>query len=102
MAVSDNHIYVNYGGVSSVGEELPNANRPDRNVPGELQNGINPLRGSGSGASEAEYINVQNRWNSDINDMSSLLTRYGSTIDDMSNNYGTTDNNLASQWSAIH
>jgi 6 kDa early secretory antigenic target len=101
MSVSDNEIYVNYGTVSNVGQALADADAAIQRVLGELQDVINPLRASWSGASEAEYVAVQNRWNNDINQMNALLSRYGSTLDEMSVNYGTTDNNLALQWSSI-
>jgi len=101
MSVSDSEIYVNYGTVSNVGQALADADAAIQRVLGELQDVINPLRASWSGASEAEYTAVQNRWNNDISAMNSLLSRYGSTLDEMTTNYGTTDNNLAMQWSSI-
>jgi WXG100 family type VII secretion target len=101
MSVSDNEIYVNYGTVSNVGQALADADTAIQRVLGELQDVINPLRASWSGASEAEYVAVQNRWNNDIGQMKNLLSRYGGTLDEMSVNYGTTDNNLALQWSSI-
>jgi early secretory antigenic target protein ESAT-6 len=102
MSVSDNEIYVNYGSVSNVGQALADGDQAIQRVLTELQDVINPLRASWSGASEAEYVAVQNRWNNDIAAMNTLLAKFGSTLDDMTTNYGTTDNNLALQWSAIN
>ncbi len=101
MSISDNQIYVNYGTVSNVGQALVDADGAIQRVLTELADVINPLRATWSGASEAEYVNVQNRWNNDIATMNALLAKYGSTLDDMTVNYGTTDNNLALQWGAI-
>jgi 6 kDa early secretory antigenic target len=101
MSVSDNEIYVNYGTVSNIGQALADADQSIQRVLTELQDVINPLRASWSGASEAEYTIVQNRWNNDIASMNSLLSQYGNTLDEMTTNYGTTDNNLAMQWSSI-
>jgi 6 kDa early secretory antigenic target len=101
MSVSDNEIYVNYGTVSNIGQALADADNAIQRVVNELQDVINPLRASWSGASEAEYVAVQNRWNNDISAMNTLLAKFGSTLDDMTINYGTTDNNLAMQWAGI-
>ncbi|HEY2579882.1 MAG TPA: WXG100 family type VII secretion target [Streptosporangiaceae bacterium] len=94
-------IFVNYGNVTNVGQALADANNAIGRVIQELQDIINPLQATWSGASQSEYTAIQARWNADTGDMSALLSRYGSTLDEMSINYGTTDNNLALQWSAI-
>jgi WXG100 family type VII secretion target len=101
MAASDSQIYVDYGQVNNVHQALQDADMAIQRVLGQLDEIISPLRASWSGASEAEYTAVQARWNNDVNEMNNLLTRYGSTLDDMTVNYGTTDNHLALQWSAI-
>jgi WXG100 family type VII secretion target len=101
MSVSDNEIYVNYGTVSNVGQALADADAAIQRVLAELADTINPLRATWSGASEAEYVGVQNRWDNDIAAMNALLSRYGNTLDEMTVNYGTTDNNLALQWASI-
>jgi 6 kDa early secretory antigenic target len=101
MAVSDNQIYVDYGGVSNVYQALEEADARIQQVLTQLEDVINPLRASWSGASEAEYTAVQARWNSDMGQMNALLGVYRNTLDDMTVNYGTTDNHLAYQWSSI-
>jgi WXG100 family type VII secretion target len=101
MAVSDGQIYVDYGQVNNVHQALQDADRAIQTVLTNLEDVIQPLRASWSGASEAEYTAVQARWNNDIGEMNSLLTQYGSTLDDMTVNYGNTDNHLALQWSSI-
>ena len=94
-------IMVNYGNVSNVGQALADANNAIGRVLQELQDVIRPLQATWSGASQAEYQAIQQRWNADTADMSALLSKYGSTLDEMTINYGTTDNNLALQWSQI-
>ncbi len=101
MSVSDNEIYVDYGTVGNVGQALADADAAIQRVLIELQDVINPLRASWSGASEAEYTAVQNRWDNDIATMNALLARYSNTLDEMTVNYGTTDNHLALQWTSI-
>jgi early secretory antigenic target protein ESAT-6 len=101
MSVSDGEIYVNYGNVSNVGQALADANNQIQNVINQLEDVIGPLTATWSGASETEYTAVQARWNNDTADMNSLLTRYASTLDEMTTNYGNTDNNLAFQWASI-
>jgi 6 kDa early secretory antigenic target len=101
MAVSDSQIYVDYGQVNNVHQALQDADMAIQRVLGQLEDVINPLRASWSGASEAEYTAVQARWNNDLAQMNSLLSQYGNTLDDMTVNYGNTDNNLALQWSSI-
>ena len=101
MTISDNEIYVDYHGVESVFQILQEADAAIQQVLNDLQNTIQPLRASWSGASEAEYILVQNRWNNDIGQMNALLTKYGATLNEMSVNYGNTDNRLAMQWSSL-
>ena len=99
---SDNEIYVNYGQVTDVYDALVDADKSIQMVLNELENVINPLRQTWSGASESEYTAVQARWNQDTADMSLLLQRYQSTLDEISINYSNTDGNLAMQWSEIN
>ena len=101
MAASDSQIYVDYGQVNNVHQALQDADMAIQRVLGQLEEVIGPLRASWSGASEAEYTTVQARWNNDLAQMNGLLSQYGSTLDDMTVNYGTTDNHLALQWSSI-
>jgi early secretory antigenic target protein ESAT-6 len=101
MTVSDGQIYVDYGQVSNVEQALEDADSAIQRVLSDLENVITPLRASWSGASEAEYLMVQNRWNNDIGQMNALLVQYASTLSEMTVNYGSTDNDLALQWSGI-
>lgn len=101
MSISDNEIMVNYGNVSNVGDVLADADRAVQAVIEQLQDVINPLRATWSGASETEYNVAQNRWNNDIAAMQQLLVKYNSTLAEMAGNYGNTDNNLALQWGSI-
>jgi WXG100 family type VII secretion target len=96
-----NNIYVNYGSVNNVYQALEDADQSISKVLAQLEDVINPLRATWSGASEEEYTVVQARWNSDIGQMSGLLTQYRSTLDEMTINYGNTDNNLAMSWASI-
>jgi 6 kDa early secretory antigenic target len=98
MAIGDGQIYVDYGNVSNVYQSLEEADAQIQQVMTQLEDIINPLRATWSGASETEYIQVQARWNSDISAMNSLLGSYRNTLDEITNNYGTTDNHLAMQW----
>jgi 6 kDa early secretory antigenic target len=99
--VADNSIYVNYNNVANVQQALQDADYAIQMVLSELQDVINPLRATWAGASEQQYVQVQARWNSDLGDMNTLLSKYASTLEEMTINYGTTDNNLAFQWAAI-
>jgi ESAT-6 family protein len=99
--MSDGNIYVNYGSVNNVHQALQDADLSIQRVLAQLEEVINPLRATWSGASEEEYVVVQARWNSDIGQMNSLLSQYGSTLDEMTINYGNTDNNLAMSWASI-
>jgi len=82
-------------------DEMRTTERIRKISPTQLEDVINPLRASWSGASETEYTSVQARWNNDMGQMNSLLGTYRNTLDEMTNNYGTTDNSLANQWSSI-
>lgn len=98
---SDGSIYVNYGSVNNVQQALEDADASISRVLAQLDDVITPLRATWSGASESEYVAVQARWNSDIVQMNQLLVKYGSVLDEMTINYGTTDNNLAMSWASI-
>jgi WXG100 family type VII secretion target len=100
MAIGEGQIYVDYGNVSTVYQTLEEADAHIQQVLTQLEDVINPLRASWAGASESEYVQVQARWNSDMGQMNALLSTYRNTLDEMTNNYGTTDNNLAMQWAA--
>jgi len=101
MAVSDGQIYVDYSKVGNVYQALEEADSQIQQVLTQLQDVINPLRASWSGASETEYTSVQLRWNNDIGKMNTLLSTYRNTLDEMTVNYGSTDNSLANQWGSI-
>jgi 6 kDa early secretory antigenic target len=101
MSISDNSLYVNYGSTGDVQDQLVQADRQISSVLDNLTDSIAPLRATWSGASDAEYTQVQNRWNSDINAMSRLMGGYSNTLDEMSRNYSTTDNGLAEDWAQI-
>jgi early secretory antigenic target protein ESAT-6 len=102
MAISDGNIYVNYGNVGDIHDALVGADQAIQGVLQNLEEAIAPLRASWSGASEQEYIHVQARWNDDIGQMNALLGHFGNTLDEMSTNYGTTDNHIAGQWQSIN
>ncbi len=101
MAISDGQIYVDYSHVTNVEQALEDADNQIKQVLTDLEDIINPLRASWSGASESEYTTVQNRWNSDLAQMNGLLATYRNTLSEMSINYNSTDNGLAHQWSSI-
>lgn len=101
MSSNDGDIYVSYGHVDNVEQVLEDSTNATNRVLEELQTAIQPLMASWEGSSVNAYAAVQKKWNNDTGDMSSLLVRYRSTLDDMKVNYGTTDNNLALQWSNI-
>jgi 6 kDa early secretory antigenic target len=97
-----NSIYVNYSGTSNVVDDLSQADNAIQAVLTNLQDAINPLRATWSGASDDEYTTVQNRWNNDMAQMQAMLPQYSSTLDNMSNNYSSTDNRIAGQWAGIN
>src|ERR1700683_1155537 len=102
MAVGDGQIYVDYGQVNNVYEALEDADNAIQRVLNQLQDTISTLQGSWSGESESQYQVVQARWNNDMSQMNSTRASSRATLDEMAINYGTTDNDLALQWNAIH
>jgi WXG100 family type VII secretion target len=102
VTVSGDSIYVNYSGVSNVYEALEIATTAMQSVFNELQDTVQTqLMPTWSGASESEYTQVQTRWNNDMQAMQSLLTQYRGTLDEITVNYSSTDNQLALQWSSL-
>ena len=103
MTVSsdDGYIHVNYGQVNGVYDALQGADKAIGMVLQNLEQVIAPLQASWLGISEDEYQMVQARWNQDMADMSATLTASAATLEEMSINYGNTDNNLALQWQQI-
>jgi WXG100 family type VII secretion target len=102
MTSSDgDYIHVNYGQVNDVYDALQDADNAISQVLSNLQDVIQPLQASWLGISQDEYTMVQARWNQDMGDMSTTLANSRATLEEMSINYGTTDNNLALQWQDI-
>jgi WXG100 family type VII secretion target len=101
VSISDNEIYVNYPNVTNMEEALSAADSSINMVLNELYDAINPLQATWSGASAFEYGQLQTRWTNDVNSMQGLLTTYANTLNEMSVNYSSTDNNLAMQWGDI-
>jgi WXG100 family type VII secretion target len=102
MSMNDGDIFVNYGAVNNVEDVLNAADRAVQQILDEVNTAIQPMLGSWQGSSQDMYRQVQAKWNQDLADMQSILSQYAPTLDEMKINYGTTDNNLALQWSAIH
>ncbi|MGD0558672.1 MAG: WXG100 family type VII secretion target [Streptosporangiaceae bacterium] len=103
MTVSsdDGYIHVNYGQVNDVYDALMDADKSIQMVISNLETVINPLLQSWQGISEGAWAQLQNWWNQEIGDMNALLAKSARTLEEMSINYGTTDNNLALQWEQI-
>jgi WXG100 family type VII secretion target len=101
MTIDPNQIYVNYSQINNVEEDLGSAFGKIQVVLQNLEAQIQPLQATWSGASQSEYAMVQARWNADLTAMGNLLQTYTSALSEITLNYGTTDNNLASQWADI-
>jgi 6 kDa early secretory antigenic target len=103
MSISsdDGYIHVNYGHVNDVLDAFQDANKAIQMVLSNLESVISPLTSSWLGVSEDEYVQVQNRWNQDMGDMTTTLQKSAATLEEMTINYGNTDNNLALQWQQI-
>jgi WXG100 family type VII secretion target len=99
--MSDGDIYVNYGSVNDVKDVLSDATNAVSQILDSINQTVGPLVASWQGSSQDAYSQIQAKWNSDTQDMQSLLSQYAPTLDEMSVNYGNTDNNLALQWSSI-
>lgn len=101
MSQNPGDIYVNYGAVANVEDVLTACDAAVRQVLDQVNTGIQPMLHSWQGSSQDTYTQVQTKWNSDLDDMHNVLAQYAPTLDEMKINYGTTDNNLALQWSQI-
>jgi 6 kDa early secretory antigenic target len=101
MSVNDGDIFVNYGQVNDVEDVLRDASNSVSMIVDEVQSAVAPLVASWLGQSQDTYSQVQAKWNADMGDMQSVLTKYAPTLEQMKVNYGNNDNNLALQWSAI-
>jgi WXG100 family type VII secretion target len=99
--MSDGDIFVSYGGVNDVEDVLNDATNAVSRIIDEIQSAVGPMVSTWEGSSQDAYSQIQQKWNSDTQDMQSLLSQYAPTLDEMKVNYGTTDNNLALQWSGI-
>jgi WXG100 family type VII secretion target len=99
--MSDGDIFVNYGGVNDVEDVLQDCTNAVSRIIDEIQSAVSPMVATWEGSSQEAYGQVQTKWNADTQDMQSLLSQYAPTLDEMKVNYGTTDNNLALQWSGI-
>lgn len=101
MTTGQDTIYVNDNGAESLQETLLNANKAIQAVLNDLQEVINPFHATWSGASEAEYLQVQARSSSDMRKMYAALAGCSTNRDAMGENYALTSNRLALVWSAI-
>jgi WXG100 family type VII secretion target len=100
--MSQGDIYVDYGGVANVEDVLKSCDQAVQTVLDEVNTAIQPMLHSWQGSSQDAYTQIQAKWNQDLGDMQTVLNKYAPTLDEMKINYGTTDNNLALQWSQIH
>lgn len=103
MSVSDDDgfIYVNYGATNDVYDALQHADDAIGKVLEELEGVIQPLIGTWEGISADAWQSLQQGWNDQLNQLNRDLASNASTLQEMSINYGTTDNNLTLQWQDI-
>jgi WXG100 family type VII secretion target len=101
MSMNAGDILVNYGAVANVEDVLKASDQAVQQVLDQVNQSIQPMLNSWQGSSQDVYRQVQAKWNQDLTDMQSVLSKYAPTLDEMKINYGTTDNNLALQWSQI-
>jgi len=101
MTTIQDAVHVSDDGAESVQEILLSANKAIQAVLNDLQKAISPLHATWSGASEAEYLQVQARWNSDLRKMYAALAGCSTTPDAMGKNCALAGNRLALVWSAI-
>lgn len=101
MSINDGDIYVQYGQVNDVEDVLNNCTNAVGRILNEIMTAVQPLVASWEGSSQDAYQQIQQKWNSDTQDMQTVLQRYAPTLDEMKVNYSNTDNNLALQWSSI-
>ncbi len=99
--MSDGDIYVDYGRVNDVEDVLNGCTRAVGSIIDEINSAVGPMVSTWQGSSQDVYSQVQTKWNADTADMQNILSNYAPTLDEMKINYGTTDNNLALQWSQI-
>ncbi|HUC56608.1 MAG TPA: WXG100 family type VII secretion target [Streptosporangiaceae bacterium] len=101
MSMSDGDIYVDYGRVNDVEDVLSDCTNAVGRIVDEIQTAVGPMVSTWEGSSQEMYTKVQAKWNADTTDMQTVLGQYAPTLDEMKVNYGTTDNDLALQWSQI-
>ncbi len=99
--MGDGDIFVNYGAVADVEDVLKACDSAVGQILDNVNTAIRPMMNSWQGSSVDAYGQCQTKWNSDLTDMQTVLNKYAPTLDEMKINYGTTDNNLALQWSQI-
>jgi WXG100 family type VII secretion target len=102
MSNGDDSIYVNYMGVSNVGDALADATNQINTMFEDLMAACQPLVQTWSGTPQQQWTVLQNQWNTDIQNMQGILSKYNSTLDQMSVNYSSTDNQLANSWAGIN
>jgi ESAT-6 family protein len=101
MTAGDDGLYVNYLGVSNVGDALQDATQQIETMYTDLMNDVRPLQASWSGSAMQAWQALQTKWNSDIAAMQQVMVQYRSTLDEMSIHYSNTDNQLANSWQGI-
>lgn len=97
----DGLIYVAYGPTNDVYDALMHATDAIARVINDLENLVGPLASIWLGSSADAWQFQQNQWNDLISDMRRSLIGSAATLQEMTTNYGTTDNNLALQWQDI-
>src|ERR1700722_3011842 len=101
MSMDSGDIYVNYSGVNDVEIALTDADKAVNQILDEVTTAVQPLVASWAGSSQEAYQQIQRKWSQDLHDMSTILSKYAPTLEEMRTNYSGTDNNLALQWADI-
>jgi WXG100 family type VII secretion target len=101
VSINDGDIHVDYGRVNDIEDVLNDCTKAVGQILAEVEQAVQPMMASWQGSSQEAYGQVQHKWQADTSDMQLVLSKYAPTLSEMKVNYGTTDNNLALQWSAI-
>jgi 6 kDa early secretory antigenic target len=98
---STDGFYANIPTMQQAIEDLEGSSQRLQGYLDQLQENLQPLISSWSGAAQECYVQCQRQWDAACQDMQTLLQRAGTTVGQASTLYSNTDGKVASAWSGM-
>lgn len=101
MDFSDGYIYVDYNRAEGSAEDMINQSQAIMSIISNLEMELTELKNSWIGDDAQVYTEVQQKWDTAVQNIKNLLANHSNLLNDISANYRRTESNLEQKWADI-